>query len=123
MHISLEAPDQYSVSSYDSKALISNGVTCQHSCILSKQGIITEWPIESIINLQENTLAPMLALQPEIILIGHNALNAAAPIETRLALAGQRIGLEVMSIGAACRTYNVLLSEHRNVVLGIIFDK
>ncbi|WBV64673.1 hypothetical protein PGH43_07795 [Legionella pneumophila 130b] len=26
-----------------------------------------------------------------------------------------------MSIGAACRTYNVLLSEHRAVVAGFIF--
>ena len=36
-------------------------------------------------------------------------------------LSQQRIGIECMSIGAACRTYNILLSEHRAVVAGFIF--
>ena len=35
-------------------------------------------------------------------------------------LANQRIGIEIMSIGAASRTFNVLLSEQRAVVLGIV---
>jgi uncharacterized protein len=33
-----------------------------------------------------------------------------------------RIGLEVMDLGSACRTYNILVAEHRNVAAALLFD-
>ena len=38
------------------------------------------------------------------------------------ALFNARIGLEVMDLGSACRTYNILVAEHRNVAAALIFD-
>ena len=35
----------------------------------------------------------------------------------------RRIGFETMDTAAACRTYNVLLSEGRNVVAGLLFEQ
>jgi uncharacterized protein len=34
----------------------------------------------------------------------------------------QRIGIETMDTAAACRTYNVLLAEGRNVVAALLFE-
>lgn len=51
----------------------------------------------------------------EILLIGCGAVHMAVPQEIRLYSANKGIGLEVMTTGAACRTYNVLLSEGRGV--------
>jgi uncharacterized protein len=36
------------------------------------------------------------------------------------AVLGRGIGLEVMDTGAACRTYNILMSEGRRVVAALI---
>ena len=38
------------------------------------------------------------------------------------ALIDARIGLEVMDLGSACRTYNILVAEHRNVAAALLFD-
>ena len=43
--------------------------------------------------------------------------------EPRIAIfAGDGIGLEVMDLGSACRTYNILVAEHRNVAAALLFD-
>ena len=87
------------------------------------QSIITDRSVDSIDKLTPETLKPLISqsIAPEIILIGHNNPSKFPPPTTTDYLSKQRIALESMSIGAACRTYNVLLSEHRNIVLGIIF--
>ena len=38
----------------------------------------------------------------------------------RAEFATRRIGLEVMEIGAACRTYNVLVGEERRVLAALL---
>ncbi len=63
----------------------------------------------------------LLQLQPEVILIGYNGHNKLL-IELIQDLAKKKIGLECMSIGAACRTFNILLSEGRKVVAGFILN-
>ncbi|HAU0934786.1 TPA: hypothetical protein JBH70_12550, partial [Legionella pneumophila] len=55
------------------------------------------------------------------IIIGHLQTGKTLPVTLISQLSQKRIGIECMSIGAACRTYNVLLSEHRAVVAGFIF--
>lgn len=63
------------------------------------------------------TLEPLLvqAAAIDVVLIGQGAEIAplAAPLRAALEAAG--IGAEVMSTASACRTYNVLLAEERQV--------
>jgi len=53
-----------------------------------------------------------------------SALISAAAIEDwpvrSIAEFDARVGLEAMEIGAACRTYNVLVSEGRRVLMALI---
>jgi uncharacterized protein len=60
--------------------------------------------------------AEILALEPELVLLGTGArqLFPAAIFGAQFLANG--IGLEVMDTGAACRTFNVLVAEHRRVV-------
>lgn len=53
--------------------------------------------------------------EPEILLIGTGANMALLPKALRLHLEAQGLGYDVMSTGAAARTYNVLRIEGRNV--------
>lgn len=120
MYINLETTDRYSIESYSDNEVRINATTYQHNLIVSSTELITHWSIESIAELDKNALAPLLTHQPEIILIGHTKPNLFAPSSTIQYLAQQHIALECMLIGPACRTFNVLLSEKRNVMLGII---
>lgn len=121
MYINLESKESYSIEAYSEQEVRINAVIYHQNLIVSHALLITEWNIKSIAKLNKDTLAPLLTHQPEIILIGHPLQNIFAPPEAIQFLAKQHIALECMSIGSACRTFNVLLSEKRNVMLGIIF--
>ncbi len=58
-------------------------------------------------------LAPAMAV--ELLLVGSGLAIRHLPADVRLALQAARIGFDVMNTGAACRTYNLLLSEGRHV--------
>lgn len=121
MHINLETSDQHTVQAYSDTEIKINSTVYQHNLIVSSQEIIENWQIAEIGELNEQNLLNLLKFKSEIILIGHNQTGQFAPMLIRQQLTCQRIALESMSIGAACRTFNVLLSEERAVVLGVIF--
>ena len=52
---------------------------------------------------------------PEILILGTGATQVFPDSSLYAELASRRIGLEVMSTPAACRTYNILRSEGRIV--------
>jgi uncharacterized protein len=66
--------------------------------------------------------APLLALagQVDVVFLGMGAEIAHAPADLRRALEAVGLGLEVMNSPAACRTYNVLVSEGRRVALAVL---
>lgn len=121
MYIQLEAYDKHSVQAYDEHQVQINQVSYTENLIVSSSELITPWPIETLHDLDEGRLKPIFELQPEIILIGHQNLGILPPFATVKLCHEKRIALECMSLGAACRTFNVLLSELRPVALGIIF--
>ena len=121
MQINHESLEKYTIQAYSNAALRVDNSEYKNSLILSRQSIISPWPVHAIQDLTVDCLQSMLALQPEVILIGHAKLGVQIPVMLLQFLSTQRIGIECMSIGAACRTFNVLLSEQRNVVLGVIF--
>ncbi|MBC7133567.1 MAG: Mth938-like domain-containing protein [Roseovarius sp.] len=66
--------------------------------------------------------APLVALggEVDVILIGVGAEMAHLPPAFRAAIEAAGIGVEPMTSPAACRTYNVLLSEGRRVALAAL---
>lgn len=67
-------------------------------------------------------IQPLLALGDEVdvLFMGTGAEIAHIPAGLRSTLEEAGIGVEVMSTPAACRTYNVLLSEGRRVALAVL---
>ncbi|MCX7091343.1 MAG: MTH938/NDUFAF3 family protein [Legionellales bacterium] len=121
MEIHLESTESHTIRSYSDQSILVGQTTLEQSCIISQQTIQTTWPIRHLNELMNPDLvAAVLQYHPEVIIIGHAGPSQFLP-NLASELSRQRIGLECMSIGAACRTFNVLLSEGRNVVLGIIF--
>lgn len=56
----------------------------------------------------------------DVLFIGTGAEIAHLPADFRMALEDAGIGVEAMASPAACRTYNVLLSEGRRVAVALI---
>ena len=80
------------------------------------------WEAASFEALSEEHFAGLAALAPEIVLLGTGPrLRFPHPRLTR-PLTGARIGLEVMDLNAACRTYNILVSEDRRVAAALLFE-
>ncbi len=65
---------------------------------------------------------PLLNLSDavDVLLIGTGAELTHIPTDLRNALENSGIGIEIMNSPAACRTYNVLLSEGRRIALALI---
>ncbi len=120
MQINLEATDKNAVQAYSESKIQINSLVYERSLIVSKEEIISDLAINNIKEIDEQYLDLLLKSKPELILIGHEQTGSFPPPSIISLLLQKRIGIECMSIGAACRTFNVLLSEHRDVVVGFI---
>ncbi len=81
---------------------------------------IVEWMPGRFEDLTAEHFDAILELQPEVVVLGTGArLRWPAPEHLR-GLIAARIGLESMDTGAACRTYNILMSEGRRVVAALL---
>ena len=70
--------------------------------------------------LQEQDLAELLSRQPEIVIFGSGWKPQRPPRDLVFALARRGIGFEMMDTPAACRTFNILVSEGRDVAAVLI---
>ena len=87
--------------------------------IVSAEEIVEGWTMAAPTALTIEDLAPALAFAPTILLLGTGTDRFLPDVELMAALAEQRVGLEIMSTPAACRTFNVLLQEQRRVVAAL----
>ncbi|MGH8268333.1 MAG: Mth938-like domain-containing protein, partial [Steroidobacteraceae bacterium] len=79
------------------------------SCIVTADTLITDWEPASFAELRAAHLATLLALTPELVVLGTGPQQRFAPAEIRALLLQRGVGLEAMQLGAACRTFNVLV--------------
>ena len=121
MQIQLEAHETHTIQAYTDTEIKVNNALYQTSFIVSRDTLITPWAIQSADELNERLLQPILDLAPEIIILGTKNPSALQRLDILKKLCEKHIGVECMAIDAACRTFNILLSEHRRVVAGFIF--
>ena len=108
------------IRSYDDSGIIINSNHYSNSLVVSSNRLIDSWPIQQINELNPDALGLLLELEPEVIVIGTgHRLEFPSP-KAYASIINQGIGIEFMDSGAACRTYNILISENRKVVAGII---
>ncbi|MGP1683183.1 MAG: Mth938-like domain-containing protein, partial [Giesbergeria sp.] len=94
----------------------------ERNLVVLHDRIVTDWQPAGFDDLDTADFALLAELKPEIVLLGTGArLRFPRPELTR-ALIEARIGLEVMDIRAACRTYNFLAAEERKVAAALLFS-
>jgi uncharacterized protein len=82
---------------------------------LMPQEIVAGWNNRPVAELVDDDFAALLALEPELVLLGTGANGLFAPRELMFAFARRGVGLEVMDTAAAARTFNVLAGEGRRI--------
>ena len=92
----------------------------QRSLILTPERVIPDWRPQQVTDINEQDLDGILSLQAEIILLGTGTSLCFPPARLSAYVMAAGTGLEVMDTSAACRTYNILLSENRRVVAALL---
>ena len=121
MKFSEDKPDEgYFITAYDQSEIIINGRSLRSSFVIAPDEVIEHWPASGIEQLTVEHFEAVLDLNPEIVILG-TGMNLRFPeVGLYAQIINRGIGVEVMDTGAACRTYNILLSEGRRVVAGLI---
>ena len=92
------------------------------SLIVPWSGPVQAWGPADFTSLTQAHFDQLLQLKPELVIFGSGArLRFPTPALLR-SLINERIGVESMDTAAACRTYNVLVSERRTVVAALLLE-
>ena len=110
----------YFITSYETGILRVNGKTINTSLIIAPDQLIEDWSISDISQLSTDHIKNIIDLKPELVLLGTGGQLCFPDIEIYAELIQLGIGIDFMDTGAACRTYNILNSEGRRVVAGLI---
>jgi uncharacterized protein len=120
VQFTLEPPSQANlIRGYSDRELRIGQLRVTRSCIVTATQLITEWPPLSFGELAPEHLDMIFALEPELVLLGTGTTQRFASMALRGAFVRRRVGLEVMELGAACRTFNVLVQEERRVAAAL----
>ena len=93
--------------------------------VLTASAIVTAtevlpWPVASAAALTPELLEPVLGLAVEVVLLATGARQVWPPPAVLAHAAARGVGIEVMDLGAACRTFNLLVGDQRKVALAAI---
>ena len=94
----------------------------EHSVVIGASGLRQAWNCTRFEELTADHFELLASLNAEVIVFGSGLRNRFPPPAWLRPLMERRLGLETMDTQAACRTYNVLASEGRNVVAALLLE-
>ena len=120
LHASL-AGGYNTITGYGEGYVMINGERRQSSVVVLPDRIV-DWRAESFDRLTAEDFGFLKTLNAEIVLLGTGARQRFPHPRLTAALAQAGIGVEVMDLQAACRTYNILVAEERKVAAALLFE-
>lgn len=102
----------------------NNGVAekIEHSVVIGSRGEKFDWRCGRFEDLTEAHFAQLAGNRPELVIFGSGSRIRFPPPAYLRALMAQRIGVETMDTLAACRTYNILAGEGRQVLAALLIE-
>jgi uncharacterized protein len=123
MQLNHELPDYaYALRSADGRSAKVNDRVLEASFILAPNELIEHWPVSDSQALSPDDLSPLLALNPELVLLGTGDRQIFPSAAVMAVCLTRGVGIEVMTNAAAARTFNVLAGEARRVVAGFLLS-
>jgi uncharacterized protein len=108
------------ITGYGEGYVMVNGARRSSSVVVLPDRI-EPWAVQSFDQLSTEDFAFLRDLKAEIVLLGTGARQRFPHPRYTAELAKAGIGLEVMDLQAACRTYNILVAEQRKVAAALLF--
>ncbi len=126
MKFQREATGEFAIAAYTAESVTIgavNRVEYRDSVAVSHAQPPAPWPVRSFADIAADAIAHATRMQAEIVLIGTGRTLRFPRPDALRPLIEARIGYEVMDTSAACRTYNVLLGEGRQVAALLLFER
>ena len=103
------------IQSVSSSTITVNGTPYSQTIAMTPGQVFDDWRDTPVTELADHDFEALLALSPEIVLLGTGTNSVFPPRELMFAFARRGVGLECMDTAAAARTFNVLASEGRHI--------
>lgn len=110
----------YRIRAYQPGAITVNDQIYTRSLIITAHHLIADWPPQSLAELKPEHLHKILALKPEIVILGTGKRFILPPPAQLAPLYQAGLGVECMDTGAACRTFTALIGERAGVVAALL---
>jgi len=121
MKFTLDNPSaDYVFGNYGDGKLKVNQSSYDASLIIFPDKLHTDWPVTSVDDLEVHHFEEIITRHPDIVLLGTGRQQKFPSVELRRSLVQAQLNLEVMDTAAACRTYNLLVAEGRDVAAAVI---
>jgi uncharacterized protein len=108
------------ISGYEAGRILIGDRAYTRGLIVSPSRIVTDWGPARAEDLTTGHFEALVELDPQVIIIGTGEHQVFPDPQVYRPALHRGLGVEVMDTGAACRTYNILMSEGREVAVGLI---
>jgi uncharacterized protein len=114
--------DGHLIDAYGTEGIVIGGRRFARGLIVTPSRIVEDWGPSDPAALRVEHLEALLELAPnaQVLVVGTGERQVFPNPALYVAVIQRGIGIEVMDTGAACRTYNILVSEGRRVVAGLM---
>lgn len=121
MQISLDpGTATFRISGYGAGFVVVNEVRVERSILVRPEALSDSWAPQTIGELTPAHVLEIARLSPEIFILGTGARQHFPASEVLAPIVEKNIGYEIMDTSAACRTYNVLMAEGRDVLAALM---
>ncbi|MBK1722228.1 Mth938-like domain-containing protein [Thiocystis violacea] len=110
------------IEGYGADGILVDGRQYRTSLILTPERILADWQPRAAADLARAHLDAVVALDPHVVVLGTGTRQVFPDPDVYFWILERGVGIEVMDTGAACRTYNILMSEGRRVAAALILD-
>lgn len=114
--------DKNVITGYGPDYVQINGTEHRGNLVVLPDRVETGWTAGGFEALDAAGFATLAALECEVLLIGTGERQRFPSPALLRPLIEAQIGFEIMDVPAACRTYNILMGENRNVAAALLFD-
>jgi len=111
------------ITAYDNDFVEVNKQRYSNHLIVMPNQIIDDWSVDGFAKLSAAHFNDMVELNPEVILLGTGKTHQFVHPKLTAALMEKGIAVECMTTHAACRTYNILMSEGRHVAAALLLAR
>ena len=108
------------ITAYGEDYVAVNGARHTSSLIVTPDQVLP-WDVSEFSKITAEQLERLKTLQAEILLLGTGPRQRFPHPRLTAPLAAAGIGVEVMDLKAACRTFNILVAEERKVAAALLF--